>query len=141
MLPATRRWSQSPMELWRDFDRMFGFASEPTEWETTAIYPCDIRETDQHLIVESELPGFKKEDIDVSVEQGVLTISAQHEQKKEEDQGQSHLKERTYQRVHRRFTLPTTVDADKVDAKLDQGVLTLSLPKKEEVRPRKIEVK
>jgi HSP20 family protein len=138
MMPALRRYSQSPFDLMRDFDRMFA-APETAEWERTAAYPCDIRETSDQLIVEAELPGFKKDEIDVSVEQGVLTIDAHREEKEQE--GEQHLRERTYRRVQRRFTLPTTVDAEKVDAKLDGGVLTLSMPKKEEVRPRKIEVK
>jgi HSP20 family protein len=141
MLPATRRAMQNPMDLWREFDRMLGRGStEPGEWEMTAIYPCDIRETDQNLIVEAELPGFTKDQIDVSVEQGILTISA-HREAEQESEGEHHLKERTSQRVHRRFTLPTTVDSENVEAHLDQGVLTLTLPKKEAVRPRKIEVK
>jgi HSP20 family protein len=139
MLPTLRRYGQSPFDLMRDFDRMLGWPGETAELERTAAYPCDIRETSENLVVEAELPGFKKDDIDVSVEQGVLTISAHREEEKQE--GEQHLHERSYHRVQRRFTLPTTVDAEKVDAHLDNGVLTLTMPKKEEVRPRKIEVK
>ena len=142
MLPTTRRqWQRNPMDLFREFDRLFaGPGWAEAEAEPTAAYPCDIRETSENVIVEAELPGFKKDEIDVSVEQGVLTIDA-HRASSEREAGETHLRERSYTRVHRRFMLPTTVDAEKVDAHLDEGVLTLTLPKREEVRPRKIEVK
>ena len=137
MLPATRRLTESPLQMLREFDRFF----QPTpEWEEmTAAYPCDIRETSDAVVVDAELPGFTKDDIEVNVEQGILTIRA--ERKHETGEGEHHLHERHYTRVQRRFSLPTSVDPNDVDAHLDNGVLTLTLKKKEEVRPRKIEIK
>jgi HSP20 family molecular chaperone IbpA len=138
MLPATRRLAENPLQMLREFDRFFGQPLAETE-ETTAAYPCDIRETSEAVIVEAELPGFSKDQIDVNVEQGILSIRAE---RKEESQpeGERHLHERFYTRVQRRFTLPTTVDPNDVEAHLDHGVLTLTLKKKEEVRPRRIEI-
>jgi len=139
MLPTShRRGEMSPFDMIRDLDRMMGRSFG--DWEsTTASYPCDIHETSENLIVEAELPGFTKEDIDVSVEQGVLTITAQRDEPEKE--GEQHLHERTFRRVQRRFALPTSVDPENVDAHLGNGVLTLTMPKRAEVRPRKIEVK
>lgn len=102
-------------------------------------YPVDIREDAEHLYVEAEMPGFKRDEVQVTLENGVLTIQGQR--KVEETQGDSHLRERRFTRVARSFTLPNTVDESKVDAKLENGVLQLTLSKREEVKPRKIEVK
>jgi len=138
MLPTSRRRSERPLDVLREFESALGWPDGQWE-EMTAAYPCDIRETSENVIVEAELPGFSKEQVDVSVEQGILTIQA--ERKEEKKEGEQHLHERSFHRVQRRFSLPSTVDPNSVDAKLDNGVLTLTLPKKEEVRPRKIEIK
>jgi HSP20 family protein len=107
-----------------------------------AAYPVDIREDDRHLYVEAELPGFRKDEVGVTLENGILTISGEHEPEQEkQQQGQNHLSERRYNRVQRSFTLPTPVDENNVDAKLEEGVLKITLNKREEVKPRKIEVK
>ena len=103
-------------------------------------YPVDIHEDENHLYVEAEMPDFKKKDIEVTLENGVLTIHASREEKKSE-KGTSHLTERRYNRVSRSFTLPNIVDESKVDARLEDGVLHLRLDKREEVKPRRIEVK
>lgn len=143
MLPAIRiRRSQpsvwdNPFDLLRQFDRGL------SEWDDNAMgaYPVDIREDENALHVEAELPGFTKDQIDVSVENGVLTITAQrNDEAKKEKKGEMHLHERRFARVSRSFSLPNTVDTGKVDAKLDNGVLHLTLTKREEVKPRKITV-
>lgn len=144
MLPMTRR-GESPFDLLREFDRAFDW---PAYWrgdggraaEMTGAYPVDIREDDNQVYIEAELPGFTKDEIEVTMEQGVLTINAQrkHEERRGEEQ---HLSERRFTRVSRSFRLPTPVDENQIDAHLENGVLTLSLPKREEVKPRRIEVK
>jgi HSP20 family protein len=136
-----RRTFESPFELLhRDIDRAFGriWGEAPEEF-VTASYPVDIRETDDQIIVDAELPGFRKEDVSITLEQNMLSINAMR--KVEEKKGEAHLNERRYTRVSRAFTLPTAVDENKVDAKLEGGVLTLTLNKREEVKPRRIEVK
>ena len=138
MLPTIRR--ADPFDVLREFDRAFSRWPTRTEAEfESAMYPVDIHEDNDNLIVEAELPGYTRDEIDVNIEQGILTISAQR--KVEEKKGEEHLKERTYKRVYRRFSLPTSVNTEQVDAHLDNGVLTLKMPKREEVKPRKIEVK
>jgi len=141
MFPTLRRTSLSPFDLLRDIDRL---AWRGLDWDndngfTTATYPVDVRETNDHVIVEAEMPGFRKEDIDITLEKNVLTIQATR-QTEEKREGQAHLTERRYNRIARSFSLPVAVDENHVDAKLDDGVLTLTLNKREEVKPRKITV-
>jgi HSP20 family protein len=106
-----------------------------------APYGVDIREDGDHLVVEAELPGFKKDEVDITLENQTLTISAEKkEENKQEVKGEYLLNERRYSRFLRSFTLPPTVDEKSVQAKLENGVLTVSLSKREETKPRKISV-
>ena len=145
MIPMTRQSGSSPVdtlhrELDRAFDRLWSGSQGWPEWTGTAMYPVDIHEDDDAIHVDAELPGFTKDEIEITMEQGVLTISAQ---RKEEHQpkGEQHLSERQFRRVARSFRLPSAVDENGVEAQLKEGVLHLRLPKREEVKPRKISVK
>ena len=131
----------------REFDTMLNrwFGGRETNGGTggyLAPYAVDVREDADHLYVEAELPGFKKDEIDITLENQTLTISAERksEQKKEGAKGDLLLHERRYSRFLRSFTLPPTVDDQTVNAKLNDGVLTISLNKREETKPRKISV-
>lgn len=138
MLPTLRRIYGNPFaEFQREIDRALHAGMAEGDL-ATAAYPVDIYEDAEGLTVEAELPGFTKDQINVTLEKGVLSISA--ERKSEEVQGEKHLTERCYRRVARSFKLPVTVDESKVDAQLVDGVLTLKLAKPEEVKPRKITV-
>jgi len=112
----------------------------PESYGVYGAYPVDIHEDDNHIYVEAEMPGFKRDEIEVTLEKGLLTISADRKESKQEGRT-THLAQRRYTRISRRFSLPNTVDEAKVDAALADGVLKLTLTKREEVRPRKIEVK
>jgi HSP20 family protein len=107
-------------------------------------FGVDIREDADHLYVEADMPGFRKEDVDITLENQTLTISAekkqQYNKKDAEKGGDWLLNERRYARFLRSFTLPPTVDDQKVDARLQDGVLTITLNKREETKPRKIQV-
>lgn len=111
------------------------------EGEATGLgaYPVDIHEDDDHVYVDAELPGFNKDEVEVTLENGILRINAQR--KSEQQKGQPHLTERRFTRVSRAFSLPTPVEEGKVDAKLTDGVLKLTLDKREEVKPRTIQVR
>ena len=144
MLPARirrrRGWDESGpqmQQLWNQFFSPWAEMSE--EDQRMGIYPVDIREEEGKLIVDAEMPGFRKEDIDIRIDKGVLRICAQREP--EEDKGTKHLSERRYTRIDRSFTLPTTVEEENVQASLEEGVLHLELPEAQESKPRKIEVK
>jgi len=106
-----------------------------------APYGVDVREDADHIYVDAELPGFKKEEVEITMENQMLTISAEKRQEKTQEQKSEYLlNERRYDRFMRSFTLPSTVDEKKVGAKLSDGVLHITLDKREESKPRKIEV-
>ncbi|MEM8782188.1 MAG: Hsp20/alpha crystallin family protein [Planctomycetota bacterium] len=143
MLPTVRRTLDNPFAMLREFDRAFGQAlsEAPSVGDSFSV---DVYEHDGTLVVEAELPGYTRDQVSVNVEQGVLTIEANRsettESKTETKVVKRHLRERTEQ-VTRRFSLPSTYDTSRVEAALADGVLTLKLPKREEVKPRTIEVK
>lgn len=144
MLPVRRRSRglTDPFQATtRDLERLFEPWTDIVGEDLTASYPVDIREDDNNIYVDAELPGFNKEEIDVSFENGTLTISAERKEEPEEGKGTQHLRERQYRRVFRSFTIPSHVDAQNIDAQLDKGLLKLKLQKTEEARPRRIEIK
>ncbi len=128
----------------REFDTLvnrFLGGREMGNGTVLAPYPVDIREDGDHLRVEAELPGFSKDQIDVTIENQTLTITAERtEQPGDKNGGDYLLRERRYARFQRSFTLPPTVDEASVNAKYADGVLTITLSKREETKPRKIAV-
>jgi len=103
----------------------------------------DIIEKDDMLVLTAELPGLEKKDVEISVEEGVLSLRGEKfEERKEEEDKKYHLFERTYGSFQRSFTLPRTVDATKITAEFDKGVLKVFLPKTVEAKAkgRKIEI-
>jgi HSP20 family protein len=127
----------------REFDTMLGrVLGRPSDGGTGwAPYAVDVREDADHFYVEAELPGFKKEEVDITLENQTLTIAAERQElPPEQVKGDFMLKERRYNRFLRSFTMPPTVDERQVDAKLADGVLYITLNKREESKPRKIPV-
>jgi HSP20 family protein len=101
----------------------------------------DIYETDNHtLVLKAELPDVAREDIDLRVENNTLTIQGSKKMDKEVKEQQYHRIERVYGNFTRTFTLPPTVDAGKIGAEFKNGVLTVTLPVREEAKPRQIQV-
>lgn len=139
MIRTMHKVWDNPLEMLRDVDRAIGSRFNFDTGDLTAQYPVDIHEDDDALTVEAELPGFTKDQVDVNIDQGVLTLSAERKPT-ERGEGTMHVHERKYLRVARKFTLPSSVDPTNVDAKLADGVLTLKLSKRDEVKPRKIVV-
>ena len=150
-LPITvRRLSHSDSfaDLQREFDqvlgRFFGGESQPqtTTGRRSAPYAVDVHEDENHLYFEVELPGFRKDDVDITLEDSTLTITAERKVEKTdgEDKRDTLLHERRYTYFSRAFTLPPTVSGEDVQAKLEEGVLHLTLNKREETKPRKISV-
>ncbi|CUQ67296.1 Hsp20/alpha crystallin family protein [Candidatus Nitrospira inopinata] len=105
------------------------------------IPTVDISETDDEYLIKAELPEVKKEDVKVTVEDGVLTMHGERRQEKEEKGRKYHRVERSYGSFVRSFTLPESVDETGVKAEYKDGVLNLHLPKVEKVKPKAIEVK
>ncbi len=103
-------------------------------------YPVDVDEDDESITIEAEMPGFKRDEIEVNVENGVLTIKGER-QAKEGNGRKRHMSERRYTRVQRSFSLPRSVDGSDVDATMSDGILTVRLNKTEASKPRKIEIR
>lgn len=101
----------------------------------------DIFEEKDAIVVSAELPGVRAEDVSITVENDLLTIAGERRFERREDKGEWHRVESTYGAFTRSFALPKTVAADAIEANLDGGVLTVRLPKRQEAKPRKIEVK
>jgi HSP20 family protein len=101
----------------------------------------DISETDGEYLIKAELPEVKKEDVKVTVENGVLTLQGERRQEKEEKGKRYHRVERSYGSFVRSFSLPESVDEGAVKAEYKDGVLNLHLPKTEKVKPKAIDVK
>ena len=100
----------------------------------------DIRETPENLTLTAELPGLDKQNVNITLENQVLTISGERSFEKEVKNETCHRIERSYGTFSRSFTLPANLQTDKVDAKFDKGVLTITVPKAEESKPRKITI-
>ena len=145
---AIRRHSQRPVSTATDpftaLDRMARWfdnelwAGEPTG---TIVPSVDVREDEKHFTFVAELPGLTKDDVDVTVENGVLTIKGEKKGENEEKNDSYHVRERYYGRFARSFRLPEQVDSEKIDATLKDGLLTVTLEKSEAILPKKIAVK
>lgn len=101
----------------------------------------DIRETDDAYTVTADLPGLKKKDVKIIVNDSILEISGERSYENKEDNGSYHRRERSYGSFHRSFHLPETVKEDKITACFKNGILTVEVPKEEEVKPKGYEVK
>ncbi|HTN64991.1 MAG TPA: Hsp20/alpha crystallin family protein [Burkholderiaceae bacterium] len=122
------------LEPWRDIEDLFSdFRLRPglRELEAEPRIKMDVAETDQGYMVKAEIPGVKKEDIKVEIEGNQVSISAETQKETEQKQGETVVRsERYYGKQYRRFTLAHEIDEDQAQAKYQDGVLELSLPKK-----------
>jgi len=125
-----------------DMDRLFDtfFGSNVDNLEGFWKPAIDIEESNGNLVVNAEIPGMTKEDIKVSVQDDVLTISGERKRENEKKDKMFHRIERCYGEFHRMIRLPATVDADKVKAAYKDGVLQVILPKPESLKPKNIDV-
>jgi HSP20 family protein len=106
------------------------------------LAPIDVYQTDDDVVIEASMPGVKPEDIDVSVTNDTLTLRGEvREEKEAKGERDYHVRERRYRRFARSLTLPSTVDSAKADATMENGVLTLRIPKAEAAKPKQITVK
>lgn len=119
----------------RDFDDYPALSN--AQW----VPAVDVNETEDTYLIEADVPGMAPDDIEVTLEKGVLTLKGERKSEKTtDDKGARHV-ERSFGRFVRRFSLPDTADADGIDARVDQGVLRLTIKKKAESKPRRIEIK
>ncbi len=106
----------------------------------TFVPACDVYEDEHSLIVKMEVAGIDEKDIDVRLENNTLTVRGERKFEKEEKEENFHRIERRYGAFSRAFTLPNTVDTDKVEAHYENGVLKIRLAKKAEARPKQVKV-
>jgi HSP20 family protein len=127
-------------------NRIFGEAYRRTDGDDVLkggdwTPPVDVFETKDHeIVLRAELPGLKREEIDIRVENSTLTLRGERKQEKEVTKENYHRIERAYGTFSRSFSLPSTVDTEKVSANFADGVLTVKLPTRDEAKPRQIQV-
>ena len=126
-------------EMDRLFEYFFGVPSIEG-YSSTWIPPVNIEETENEVVVHVEIPGMKKEDINLSVRADMITISGEREQKKDEKNKTYHRIERFYGKFQRTIQLPVDVDIDKTKATYENGILTISLPKSAKNKAKEIKI-
>jgi HSP20 family protein len=125
--------------LWEDYFGPGRKALKPTEMEW--VPSVDVSETTDQVVVRAEVPGLDVKDIDISLSGDILTIKGEKKAESEEKAENYHLVERSYGSFSRSLRLPVGVEAEKIEATYKQGVLTVTCPKKEEVKTKPIEIK
>jgi HSP20 family protein len=133
-------------DLRTTMDRLFdeGFSRPwrlmPAPAELEATFPLEVSETEDAIEVKGSLPGVKPEDVEISVANGVLTVKAEHRETTEDKKRDFYRREIRYGSFHRAISLPVSVDADKAEARFENGLLHLTLPKAEAIRPKQIKI-
>ncbi len=133
-------------ERGRRFDGMLGSPMLPAIWRRLPVRDkewspaIEVFEKEDRFVVKVELPGLKQDDVDVTVGDGTLTIKGEKKTEHEVKEEEYHWSERSYGSFVRTIGFPTTVDAEKIEARHEDGVLEVSLPKTAEVKPKKITV-
>ena len=124
-------------------DRLFNDAFTPSlgatgGWQAPAV---DLYQTDDEVVVKASLPGMKSDDVQISITGDMLSLKGEFKQENEKKERAYHMREQRYGAFERTFALPTAVVSDKAKAEFENGILTITLPKAEEVKPRMITVK
>ena len=129
-------------EMNRLFDDFFGLPRKVEDEGRTNWTPrVNIEEVEDRFEITAELPGMKRDDVKIEVKDHVLTLTGEKKVENEKKDRNVYLYERGYGRFCRTFTLPVNVDADKIGAEFNDGLLRIDVPKTEEAKPKEIEVK
>lgn len=139
------RWDpfREMVQMRRTMDRLIeNTLGDQGEWGQTPEWalPLDVIEHEDQYLVKASLPGIKPEELEITFDKGMLTIRGTVKDESEKQEGQYHLRERRFGTFTRTISLPVTVKADNIQAHYEDGILTLSLPKAEEVKPRRIAI-
>ncbi len=143
---ATERWrpfrelSDIQTEMNRLFDSVFGYPASVSTGERIWAPRCDMWETKDDVVLAFEVPGVAEKDVNVSITGDVLTVKGERRLQRELNEQSYHRLERAYGKFERTVQLPMAVQADKVRAHYRDGVLTITLPKADEVKPREIKI-
>lgn len=133
--PTRRRDPGYDMTRWFD-DMVNRTLGGWTSWSPAA----DLFETGEEYVLELELPGFSRDDIEITMEQGILTVAGERSREEEDVRRTYRVRERSLGRFTRSFSLPRSVQAEDVDAEFSGGILRITMPKAAEAKPRRIEV-
>ena len=153
-MSSLTRWQRPDLDVWPTVGQLFGLRDELDRlFESSfddlasgsrllsAWNPAvDLYEDKDNVIVKAEVPGLKKEDIEVSLHNGVLSISGERKSEEKVEGAETHRSERFVGRFQRTVTLPSEVMGDQVKAQYTDGILTITLPKAEEAKPKQIQV-
>ena len=124
-----------------EIDRLMRHWASPISFSETGWNPSvDVVETDDEIVVKAEIPGVSKDDIDLTVENNRIIISGEKKQEHEEKEDNYYLMERSYGSFRRIFVLPAQADADRVVASYKDGILTVTVPKTEVAKGKKIDI-
>ena len=141
------RWDpfREMMSLRNAMDRLFenAFITPSLGWpqDITWELALDVSETDDEYLVKASLPGVNPDDLDVTLDNNILTIKGEVKEEKEVKEHRYHLRERRTGSFSRSISLPSTVKSEGIEAEYNKGVLTLHLPKAEEAKPKRIQVR
>jgi HSP20 family protein len=124
----------------RQFDEATGMWNAETPFGRMESMSIDLVETDDEFVVTADLPGFERDDVDIQVTDHTLRIEAEHEEATEEHEADYLRRERRHESVHRSIRLPDEVDKEAVEARMKNGVLTVTLPRLEAEEARSIEI-
>lgn len=146
-LGIQRNWGAiSPLRAFADLENemdrlMTSSFAWPEEFEGVDFSPpCNIRETEKEFIVEFDIPGIKKEDVKIEIENNRLSVSGERSDKREEKDSRHFLSETSYGSFMRSFQLPSQVDENKVDARYSEGVLTVTVPKTATTKSKEVKI-
>lgn len=148
------RYQAPELSTWGSFDRLstlrdemnrlfdFSLPGFGREDRLLGVWspPLDVYQDKDNVFVKCELPGMKKEEIEISLHENTLTVSGERKNEREVKEGDGFRRERFFGRFHRSVTLPVPVDTNKVKANYKEGILTVSLSKAEEAKPKQIDV-
>jgi len=129
--------------LYRDIDRLFEeFTRGPVvgQAQVNLVPSIDVTETDEEIVLSAEMPGLERGDVEISIEDDVLTIRGEKKIEEEKDDKNYHVSERAYGMFYRALQLPPGVDASKIQATMTNGVLKVAIPKPAKAQPKKVEV-
>jgi HSP20 family protein len=134
------RWNRvDPLNLFDELERVFNHPV--ARWNNQWSVSLDVAENEDGYIVKASLPGIKADDVELTLEDNVLTVKGETKSDETIDEAQYHVRERRYGSFSRSIRFPVLVKSDAVQAHFEDGVLTLNVPKAEEVKPKRIEIK
>jgi HSP20 family protein len=135
----TRYVSRDPFQLARELFAWDPFAG--SRQVSAYVPPFEVKETNEAFVLKADVPGVPESDLDIAVHNNILTVSGTRQAEQRQEGDSFALYERQYGSFTRSFSLPDTADGERVEAKLDSGVLTLTIWKRAEAKPRKIALK